>query len=99
MRGRSGAGRTAMLVWVRTEVKGTRNVGMSWRAVNWWESASWSKTLLSLGWTMKRTQRRSEGMYLEGPYPMWAVEIPREREAMDGFSGREERVRGGSVAG
>lgn len=49
---------------------------------------------------MKRTQRRSWGTDLEGPYSMWAVEIPREREAMDGFSGREERwVRGGSVAG
>lgn len=49
---------------------------------------------------MNRTQRRSEGMDLEGPYAMWAAEIPREREAMDGFLGREERrVRGGSVAG
>lgn len=49
---------------------------------------------------MKRTQIGSGGTDLEGPYSMWAIEIPREREAMDGFSGREEWwVRGDSVAG
>ena len=73
---------------------------MWWWDVNWWESASWSNTFRSSGWTMKRTQRRSGGTDLEGPYSMWAIEIPREREAMDGFSGREERwVSGGSIAG
>lgn len=40
MRGRLGAAWIAILVWVRTEVKGIRNVGMWWWAVNWWESAS-----------------------------------------------------------